>query len=601
MRTYRIIALMLLCLALNGWAAPTVSIDVERTDVVVGERFIIYLMIEAEGKINVARAPSGDGFEIDSDPVQRNSSSSINIINSKLTRSTQQRLGYAATVSKVGAMVIPPFKVEIDGKPFRSNTLELTAIASDAVKLPTGRRPQANRREDNEGDKQQSLSIEDAAWAETTVDKTSVYQGEAITCTLRIYRLSHPNITVRFAGRSNLALPPMEGFYKTTPNSHELRIQQDGLTYDVQEIKILLFPMNSGGLKIGTWSYPVEIYVPDGFGHRRHSRQLSANPIMITVQPLPERPASFRGAVGDFSITASLKRDEVLQGTPTTFQVVLTGQGNADAIGAPVLPDIPWAYIAEPDIEDGISNAEAQGKVEKIYIYNLTPLEVGEFIFPSIDYSFFSPDKKAYLRISTDPIALRVRGTENQQLVAHGGTQGADRNVVKIFGTDIEALALTLPRLHRRSPGSFWYIFFLILPPLFYLAHTVFMRQRKRLREDSGYARSRFARSKSRKRIHHASQADEPVDALYRALTGYLADKCNVNEAGITSSDARALLEAQGIAEELVDGVEKILRNCERALYGADTLHEMEFSALLHGAEAAMDRLDAAWSKGGGR
>jgi hypothetical protein len=86
---------------------------------------------------------------------------------------------------------------------------------------------------------------------------------------------------------------------------------------------------------------------------------------------------------------------------------------------------------------------------------------------------------------------------------------------------------------------------------------------------------------------------------LFHALTGYLADRFNVSEAGMTSSDARRLLESRINDAELIDGVVKVLRTCERSRYGGGELGVEEVQALFRGAESILERLEAGFGKGG--
>ena len=58
----------------------------------------------------------------------------------------------------------------------------------------------------------------------------------------------------------------------------------------------------------------------------------------ITVKELPAgAPASFTGAVGKFSMDASLSADQLAANSAGTFTVKITGQGNLPFIQAPKL------------------------------------------------------------------------------------------------------------------------------------------------------------------------------------------------------------------------------------------------------------------------
>ena len=86
--------------------------------------------------------------------------------------------------------------------------------------------------------------------------------------------------------------------------------------------------------------------------------------------------------------------------------------------------------------------------------------------------------------------------------------------------------------------------------------------------------------------------AAEPAEELYRAVSGFVADKFNASDAGITSSDMRALLESRNAAPDLTESIVKILRACERARYAGVKLSSDEIEALTHAATAALDTLE---------
>jgi hypothetical protein len=95
-----------------------------------------------------------------------------------------------------------------------------------------------------------------------------------------------------------------------------------------------------------------------------------------------------------------------------------------------------------------------------------------------------------------------------------------------------------------------------------------------------------------RKRLRRALESPDPSDALYRAINGYLADKFDLPESGMTSADARDLLEGRAIHHDAAENLVEILRLCERGRYAREALPRERVEALVEQAQASMDDFD---------
>jgi hypothetical protein len=89
-------------------------------------------------------------------------------------------------------------------------------------------------------------------------------------------------------------------------------------------------------------------------------------------------------------------------------------------------------------------------------------------------------------------------------------------------------------------------------------------------------------------------ESEDPAEALYRALVGYVCDKLDVPEAGMTSDDIQQMLQAKLVDADIVDDFTKILKSSERARYAGSVLSDDEVKALVHGAAKQIDDLEVA-------
>ena len=80
----------------------------------------------------------------------------------------------------------------------------------------------------------------------------------------------------------------------------------------------------------------------DPFGGMMEQRQIEikSRSVQLEVMPLPAHaPASFAGAVGNFSLTNAVKPKTAQVGDPLTVTATISGRGNFDRVTAPSLED----------------------------------------------------------------------------------------------------------------------------------------------------------------------------------------------------------------------------------------------------------------------
>jgi hypothetical protein len=181
-------------------------------------------------------------------------------------------------------------------------------------------------------------------------------------------------------------------------------------------------------------------------------------------------------------------------------------------------------------------------------------------------------------------------------VVGGGGEEGG--NAVPVFARDIMPIIQSTSPLHRQGELGWTTSAVLVAPVMAYAGLAVYVRRRKRFSGDARYARAYLALTKARRRLTHVEGSAEPTEALYRAVTGFLADKFDVPEGGLTSADAERLLGSNGVPPDIASGLAIILKKCERARYGGSQLTRDEVDALLHGALANLERLDVHLGKG---
>ncbi len=577
-------------------AGPSVTLRVERTTVQLNTPFMI--LIEASGgRVENPVIPDVDGLKIDQYPSHTSSRTEVSIVNFSSSVIRVRELGYGAEATRTGKVQIPPIGVRIDGRLLHTQPVVLNVVD---VPAPTVGRPSyrgVSRTpippRERSGSKETELAWERLAFITSTVDKGEVYQGEPVLLRLQLWRILADGVSVGARRGADLRYPDTEGFYATTFEPRVSREEQDGWTYEVAEYRQLLYPTVRGELTIGPWHWEGSARALTRLGTQQRNYDLDTPPITITVRPLPDPPPGFSGAVGNFNFEARVSRTEVIQGTPIRLEMTITGQGNPKAVGEPQLSSIDGAYVSDPEKEtqplgDGVS-------VVKTIVYSITALEPGEMTIPETGFCYFDPDSETYETLKNGPFTVHVLASaESERRVLGGEPFLMEEGSVDVIGEDIQPIVTNPGRLRPYRTSAAAGAAVLVAPALGYSVLGLWMRRKRRFERDIGFARDYRAKSKCRKRLKAVEQSNKSSEDLYRALIGFVADKFDMPEAGMTSADAQELFRSKGIGAELVTTFTKVLQACERARYADARLSQDEVRALTHAALSTIDGLDTA-------
>jgi hypothetical protein len=140
-------------------------------------------------------------------------------------------------------------------------------------------------------------------------------------------------------------------------------------------------------------------------------RSVTAPAVELDVQPLPaqNRPQDFTGAVGMFQLAVEGSPTKVKVGDPVTLRMRITGSGNFDRVGAPVLVDPNgWhAYDASADFKPASEEVITSGT--KTFEMAVVP-EQKKTQMPQVQFSYFDPDAERYVTLKSEPQPLTVEG-----------------------------------------------------------------------------------------------------------------------------------------------------------------------------------------------
>lgn len=369
---------------------------------------IVYVIVVRDGQLD--RVPAlRFPLQITQATGGPSTSQQFQIINGQRTASLQISWGIVA--SEPGDFVIPQQEVQVDGQIIKTNEVKLTVGQG-------GPGPGKNGQDANES----ILQIE--------LGKKEVYQGEVVpvSCSLYVPRRT----PLRRMGLIDIEKNDF-AIARFPQQSEQTATMIDNIGYSVMTFRSTLSSLRTGELKVGPATMEILVEMPiDGaarpepppgfppafqgfFGTPSEPRKIivKSQQVTLKVLPLPEgKPASFSGAVGDFRMHASATPTDGAVGDPIAVELFIEGTGNFDALSTPSLT-VPQGWKLYPpkryNIEGQMDQNEVPTLERKIgYALVLVP-ETMQQTLPPFEISYFSPTKKAYEILKTEPIALAMK------------------------------------------------------------------------------------------------------------------------------------------------------------------------------------------------
>jgi hypothetical protein len=263
------------------------------------------------------------------------------------------------------------------------------------------------------------------------VSKKTCYVGEPIIATYQLYTRLPSETTIT-------DVPSFNGFSVNDldVNSHSTFQKYNGRMYNVYTIrKVELYPLQSGDISLGSMTSTNKVtFVKSEYLNRHNNRDffdmfqnfgqdaippeglveknvtLKSDPQTITVKPLPDenKPKDFRGAVGDFSIVASLEKNNFTTDDAGTLKLIITGKGNIQLINAPVI-DWPESIDGfDAKLKDNVDKKQVPMQGSKTFSYPFTVAKAGDYTIAPIVFSYFDPASSTYKILHTEPLKLVV-------------------------------------------------------------------------------------------------------------------------------------------------------------------------------------------------
>lgn len=311
--------------------------------------------------------------------------------------------------ARAGRFVIPGQQIDTGGGTVRVEPVTLTITGGGAAASDSDR----------------------SIFAQLELGKSSAYVGEAVPVEVRAFfgmKVVPVNID------PNVILNG-EGFTTQKFAQPKQDVQTlDGVKYRVVTYRSAVAGAKTGSLPITLADLNAVVRVPRAQTRRRQAftnpfdddpffrdpfgafnetvpRQikLHADPQTLEIKPLPPgAPADFTGAIGHFTMEADAEPRKAQAGDPVTAHVHLSGEGNFDRVGAPVISEDKGLHLYPPSAQfkaDDLIGLSGTKTFEQAIVS-----QTGRPSLPGYHFSYLDPDAGKYVSIKTGPLAVTIEG-----------------------------------------------------------------------------------------------------------------------------------------------------------------------------------------------
>lgn len=584
-----------------------VSAVLDKRTVSVNEEIHLSIRVSgAEGNIQAPRVPAFEGFDV----FYTGRSSQLTFVNN--VSSTRVEFSYILIPKVAGKFNLDPIEVTIGPTQYRTSPMGIEVLADQgntqrsvrsAPSPAAAQTPPASGNYVNppvQAPLPNYQPEDDNIFVDAWLDKASVYPNEQVLLSYSLYT----RYDTRYEGFEEE--PEISGFWiEEFPMGRDIAretVRMNGKRYIRAEIrKIALFPtapaqyqIKPGSIKVSIRQEPQATGVFDeffndsfftgsGFFSRRENRLLKPKMIQLDVKPFPEdgQPSNFKGAVGNFRLTASIDKQKVKQNEPVTLKMVIEGEGNIETLKQPTLPELPQFKVYEADTSSELYKTGNVIGGKKIFEIVFIPTAEGRLSIPPLSFSYFNPREIKYHTLATPEFSLQVEPSDTPFVMPQNlGRQEMFKKGIQFEGKDIRYLDESLPSGWMANAMDVLYAGLALLNILLTAVFVVFILQRRTANlyaKDSTLMRRRRAKSIAESRLKKLLKKRTPENATYfdeidKILTQYLSDKFGLSAFGTTRTHIESELEKiLGSGNALYQDILEVYHICDESRFGGQS------------------------------
>jgi hypothetical protein len=173
--------------------------------------------------------------------------------------------------------------------------------------------------------------------------------------------------------------------------------------------KVQIYPLHEGDLTVGSIS--LESSVPGEPGNpNRQTFTTSSAPLVLHVAAFPEvsKPMNFAGAVGNFTIKASVAKLNDTANENNNLQLVIEGEGSFQNIDCPLITWPSNIEAFEASTSEQINKVSYPASGSKTFNIPFVAKTKGVYAIAPISFSFYDMNTHAYKTVSTSEMIVHV-------------------------------------------------------------------------------------------------------------------------------------------------------------------------------------------------
>jgi len=553
--------------------------------VAINEQFRLIYTVNQEG--NNFRAADIKDFTILQGP-STSSNSSIQIINGQVSKQVSYTYTFFLRPVKEGKFSIGPAQIQVNGKTYTSNSLSIEVVKASSSSGQQGQvKGNQLQQQQSQGSGATDANVGDKEFYVTVeLSKTNVYQGEHIVATIKIFT------QLGLAGFEDMKFPTYDGFWtqdiETPQNVNLQRANVNGQIYNMGIMKkSILFPQRSGELTIDPFELTAIVQkqvqrksrsIWDNFfggGVQNVKVKVKSRPVKVNVKPLPaNKPADFKGAVGNMKMTASIDKTNVKTNDAISLKIRVTGNGNLKLIDPLEIQFPPDFEVYDPKISADVRTGSTGMEGSKTFEYLMIPRHAGDYTIPPFSFSSFDLSSKQFRTETSPQFNIHVeKGNEDESTTVISGFSKED---VKFIGKDIRYIKTGQIKLIPKNRVFFGSVLFWILyiaPFILFILIVVLYRKKLKENQNTVLIKNKKANKIARKRLKTASgfmkqgNKQKFYEEILKAIMGYLSDKLSIPVAELSKDNVLERLGKYKLDSVFTDKFIILLNNCEYAQY----------------------------------
>ena len=358
-----------------------------KTEVSVNERFVVqFLLTYGQENISVDRSmklPDFNGLhQLGESQINSFQFSNGNAVN-------QNGVEIILIADREGDYVIKPATIVLNGKQYKTEAIKISVKQGLKPQIPSGQHLQG-------------------AFLTAEVSERNPFLNQEVVVVVKVFARDY-SILNRMR---NYQEPDFNDLVVKSVsekvNDHEKQVLINGTTFVSREIaRYILFPQKTGEITIQPFA--VDVLISGYYAAETHL--LSTEPIALRVRNLPKgKPKNFSGAVGNYSMNASLSKNEVKANQSLNLEVEIIGSGNLSTLKMPTVNLPKEIEVYAPKKREAFEARPTGLKGKLVENQILVPQYGGEYTLGPIEFTFFNPESEKYVSLETKPFILKVDG-----------------------------------------------------------------------------------------------------------------------------------------------------------------------------------------------